>query len=208
MDIFTSLGIKSGIQERRIEFFNYSLIQKYTWPRPRKITWPSPEAVNEGKRRSSAPCILFGFDRTINLISTAIPGTVLAFVITFGGAIYKSDGLELVNPRDSQGFTDHGWPVRYESRAVWSHPRIPDRENGGLRFDRWTEVTTVKEYCWNHLGNVIDDQNLSMEYQHHYRDYFFKYNRENKLSATKCRCQARPDGPTWTLRRPGERLSD
>jgi len=113
MDIFTSLGIKSGLQ-----------------------------AVNEGKRRSSAPCILFGFDRTINLISTAIPGTVLAFVITFGGAIYKSEGLELVNPRD--------------------------RENGGLRFDRWTEVTTVKEYCWNHLGNVVDNGAHSMEYQHHY----------------------------------------
>ena len=40
------------------------------------------------------------------MIATAIPGTVLAFVITFGGAIYKSDGLELVNPRDRQGFTD------------------------------------------------------------------------------------------------------
>ena len=41
------------------------------------------------------------------MISTAIPGTVLAFVITFGGAIYKSEGLELVNPRDRNGFTDY-----------------------------------------------------------------------------------------------------
>ena len=58
----------------------------------------------------------------------------------------------------------------------------------------WEMLLTIKIFQWN--INIITGT------------IFSKYNRENKLSATKCRCQSRPDGPTWTLRRPGERLSD
>ena len=123
------------------------------------------------------------------MIATAIPGTVLAFVITFGGAIYKSDGLELVNPRDRQGFTGGSLlsPVNYRYLpGIYgrSAPGIPDRENGGLRFDRWTEVTTVKEYCWNHLGNVAKDRTHSMEYQHHYRNFFINVKISPTLKAS------------------------
>ena len=45
-------------------------------------------------------------------ISTAeIEDCVSAFVITFGGAIYKSEGLELVNQSDRKGSMDSGSPT-------------------------------------------------------------------------------------------------
>ena len=62
---------------------------------------------------------------------------MLAFVITFGGAIYKSEGLELVNPRDRNGLTD------YLIRIPTVKLKIPVKNHGKIRIPNFCYIQVI-----------------------------------------------------------------
>ena len=64
-------------------------------------------------------------------------------------AVYKDESLLLVNPRNKEG---------------------------SLRYERWSEIPVLRQYCWNHLSNVepiqfhkCDQCNQSLQFQ--YRNF-------------------------------------
>ena len=67
--------------------------------------------------------------------------------------MYKEDSLLLVNPRNKEG---------------------------DLRYERWSEIPCLRQYCWNHLSNVepmqfhdCDQCNQSLQFQ--YRNFTTKF---------------------------------
>ena len=60
--------------------------------------------------------------------------------------VYKSDSLYFLNPKNT--------------------------EDGSFRYDRWSEVPLLTEYCWNHLAHVVPGKDAA-PFQFHYG--FFPY---------------------------------
>lgn len=60
--------------------------------------------------------------------------------------VYKSDSLYFVNPRNT--------------------------EDGSFRYDRWSEVPLLTEYCWNHLAHVAPGNDAaSFQFQYSFFPY-------------------------------------
>ena len=65
--------------------------------------------------------------------------------------VYKSDSIILYNPRN--------------------------REGGSLRYDRFSEVPLLTEYCWNHLSNVVpgSEEEASFQFQYGFFPYILAF---------------------------------